>query len=161
MPSLTEQLRKVDTLLPGTLRAVSRLRLLIEHRPLPDNALRILLVEDDAVIGLSLQMLLEANGYIVTGPIGNGIEALEIADRSSIDIALLDLKLSGSVNGLTVGRALRERSIPIVFLTGHVSAFVSEALGLTRHIIRKPYADADLLAALREAVLAKSVNPAR
>ena len=134
---------------------------MMEHRPPPKKPVRILLVEDDAVIGLSLQLLLEANGYAVTGPVDNGIEALEIADRSGIDIALLDLKLNGSVNGLTVGRALRERSIPIVFLTGYVSTFVSEALSLTRHITRKPYADADLLAALSEAAPAKSVTPAR
>lgn len=57
-------------------------------RPL-DNV-RILLVEDDPIIGLDLCGVLEAAGAVVAGPVYDAAGALALLDRTSVELAVLD-----------------------------------------------------------------------
>jgi DNA-binding NtrC family response regulator len=82
---------------------------------------RILIVEDEGIVGLNLRRLLEDLGYQVVGVASTGVQAIEIADRELPDLALMDIHLGGEMNGIEAANEMtRRRRLPIVFLTAYV-----------------------------------------
>jgi DNA-binding response OmpR family regulator len=82
---------------------------------------RILMVDDEASIRLTLSTLLQRAGYdVITAE--HGQEAIELLERHSIDLLLVDLKMPG-IDGMQVVAAARVRQpdIAIIVLTGHGS----------------------------------------
>jgi DNA-binding response OmpR family regulator len=82
---------------------------------------RILLVDDEASIRLTLGAMLERTGYDVTSA-ESGQQAVELLERQSFDLLLTDLKMPG-VNGMQVVEAarLRQPDVAVIVLTGHGS----------------------------------------
>lgn len=81
--------------------------------------LSVMVVEDDAVTGMALERLLKSHGCKVIGPCAHGDTALKIADLKRPDVALLDIRLAGWMNGIMTARSLRESyRIPLIFITG-------------------------------------------
>jgi len=81
---------------------------------------RVLVVEDEVITVMSLQHLLELWGYRMCGQASSGKEAIERAEREKPDIALIDVSLSGDINGIEAARQIRSRcDIPIIFITGY------------------------------------------
>ncbi len=82
------------------------------------DALRILIVEDEAVIGLVLADALTDEGHRIIGPFASQHEALDTLDYSRPDVAILDLTLQdGLCSGLA--RELRSRHLPFMVYSGH------------------------------------------
>jgi CheY-like chemotaxis protein len=83
----------------------------------PQSA-RILIVDDEVAIRLTLDMLLRRRGYMVTVA-SSGAEALMLIEQQPFDLLLLDYKMPG-LSGLDV--ALRARALlpaaAVLFLTG-------------------------------------------
>ena len=79
---------------------------------------RVLIVEDEALIALSLEEMAQDAGGEVVGPASNVDEALSIIENNSIDMALLDFNLGGETS-LPIADALRLRGVPFTFLTGY------------------------------------------
>ena len=79
--------------------------------------MRLLLIEDDAVLRLGLKRQLEADGYRVDQA-ADGEDGLFQAREYPLDLAIVDLGLP-KINGLTVVQTLREqgRTLPILILT--------------------------------------------
>ena len=64
--------------------------------------IRVVLVDDHAVVRAGLRMLIESRpGIIVVGKAGNGAEALAVVTRTQPDIIVLDLDLGGE-SGLAI-----------------------------------------------------------
>ena len=81
---------------------------------------KILIVEDEIITVMSLQHLLELWGYRMCGQASSGKEGIEKAEREKPDIALIDISLSGEMNGIEAARQIRSRfSIPVIFITGY------------------------------------------
>lgn len=81
---------------------------------------KILIVEDEIITVMSLQHLLELWGYRMCGQASSGKEAIEKAESEKPDIALVDISLSGDINGIEAARQIRSRfRIPIIFITGY------------------------------------------
>jgi len=84
---------------------------------------QVLVADDDRNIRELLQTYLEASGCLVF-PAGNGKAAMDILERESIDLVLLDIEMPGG-NGLEICRAIKEdkrtRMIPVMIVTGHES----------------------------------------
>lgn len=121
---------------------------------------KILLVEDEAVTALGLESSLLAWGYEVMGPCGDGEEALRIAAQERPDAALMDLRLAGSRNGISVAVELRERfEVPTVFLTGQNTETTRSAAESARPVafLIKPVADEKLRRAI-EAALSEATS---
>ena len=114
----------------------------------------VLVADDDEDILALVGLRLERAGYeVVTAH--NGLQALEIAERQPIDVAVIDVMMPG-IDGHEVVRRLRARpetaSIPILVLTAaaqeHVAEQSSEA-GANAHM-RKPFSPKDLVVRLEE-----------
>jgi DNA-binding response OmpR family regulator len=89
----------------------------------------ILIIEDEIITAMSLQHLLELWGYRMCGQASSGKEAVEIAINEKPDIVLVDVSLSGDINGIEVARQIRSCfSIPIIFMTGYSDEETMEAI---------------------------------
>lgn len=80
---------------------------------------RILVIDDETVVGLACQRILGAAGYEVQ-PCQDLQAGLEAALRGGYDLVLLDLVLPGA-DGLEILRQLREAEVPVevVIISGH------------------------------------------
>ena len=114
---------------------------------------RVLVVEDEADIALSLRYNLEREGYAVT-VVGDGERALADAEKAPPDAVLLDLNLPG-MDGLEVCRQLRRRAgtarVPILMVTARVGEG-ERVTGLDEgadDYVTKPFAIKEVLARLR------------
>lgn len=118
----------------------------------PDNGrFRVLVVEDDDVIGHHLQTGLQGNGYTTTWS-RTGAAALTEATRVSYDALLLDLGLP-DMDGLDVARTLRGRcrDLLIVILTARtddIDVIAGLDAGADDYLV-KPFSLTVLLARLR------------
>jgi len=85
------------------------------------QAARILIVDDESSIRLTLGALLQRAGYDVTSA-ENGPEAVAQLERQMFDLMLVDLKMPG-MDGMQVVTAARQRQadLAIIVLTGHGS----------------------------------------
>lgn len=103
-----------------------------------------LVVDDDEVFRNRLCRAIEDRGWEATGA-ADGPAAIDIAEASSPDLAVVDLRLPG-MGGLDIVRELRrmDETICIIMLTGYGS--IATALTATKlgadHYLSKP-ADAD------------------
>jgi CheY-like chemotaxis protein len=78
---------------------------------------RLLVVEDEPLIGLDIAAALEDAGAKVEGPVGTIEMARAIVERSALDGAFLDVNLNGQ--GVDeIAQALTRRKIPFAFVTG-------------------------------------------
>lgn len=111
--------------------------------------MRILIVEDNVVIGIDLVETLGEAGYTVDGPHPNIADALAAIEAHAPDLAVLDIDLLDDETSAPVAEVLADRGIP--FLT--VSGFSSRSARkdeIFRHARRidKPFEDHTLLDAI-------------
>lgn|SRR5512138_1041577 len=79
---------------------------------------RVLLVEDDFIVGYDMQAILEEQGATVIGPAASLVEARSLLAASSPTVAVLDVNLNGELVFPLV-EDLRERRVPFVFATAY------------------------------------------
>jgi len=82
-------------------------------------AVRILLVEDEAITAMDLQRKLEFWGYDVVGVAYSGETAVELAQKHHPDLILMDIVLKGPMSGVDAAKEIHELEIPVVFLSAH------------------------------------------
>src|SRR4051812_44018375 len=83
------------------------------------RTLNLLIVEDEALVASYIQDVLEESGFHIAGIASSGAEAISLASEVPLDLALVDIKLSGPMDGIEVARLLRERhKVPSIFLSG-------------------------------------------
>ena len=78
---------------------------------------RVLLAEDQFVIGMSLADELEAHGFEMSGTFASRAEALASLAENAPDVAVLDIKLADG-SSLELARELRRRNVPFIVFTG-------------------------------------------
>jgi DNA-binding LytR/AlgR family response regulator len=84
------------------------------------DTVRILIVEDDMIIGANLSIQLTSLGYEVTGVVPRGEEAIVHVREHPPHILLLDINLKGALTGIDTARAIqRHLDIPIIYLTAN------------------------------------------
>ena len=116
--------------------------------------LRILIVDDEAVIRLGLRAMLEDQGYQVVGEASDGTRALDLVHKLQPDLVFLDIKMPG-VDGLQAARRLLAgRIVPVIILTAYADrAFVEQAkeAGALGYLV-KPVRESDLAPAVEMAL---------
>ena len=111
----------------------------------------ILIVEDEGLIAADVQRKLEALGYLVPAIASSGKEALRCARSIQFDLALMDIRLKGAMDGIATAQALKtDFGKSVIYVTAHADkdtlnrAKVTDPLGY----ISKPIRDADLRSVL-------------
>ena len=91
---------------------------------------------------------LDAAGHRVVGPFHSAEAAAAATALHPIDVALLDINLSGENTGVDLARSLKSRwGVPVIFLSGDVTAAAQNA-ELAAAMVIKPYRGRDVLDAL-------------
>jgi DNA-binding NtrC family response regulator len=125
--------------------------------PKPENDLpmstRILVVEDELLVGTDLVMLLEDLGYRPDGPHPSVREALVAIENFDPEIAILDINLGGGETSLPIAEALAARDTPFVFLTGY-SRLHASGNPLTEDAprMKKPVSEGELKSVLERMI---------
>jgi PAS domain S-box-containing protein len=108
---------------------------------------KILIVEDEKIVAKDIHNRLRRFGYEVTAIVSTGEEAVQKAIETKPDLALLDIRLHGEMDGVAVAERIRERlRIPVVYLTAYADeetlrrAKVTEPFGY----LVKPFGEREL-----------------
>jgi DNA-binding NtrC family response regulator len=116
---------------------------------------RILIVEDERITAEDLRETLTDLGYVVTASVSNGADAIAQAQENAPDLALMDVRIQGEMDGTETARVLRDRfNIPVIYLTAHAdSSTVARAKGAEPlGYITKPFQEAALHASIEIAL---------
>ena len=116
--------------------------------------LRLILVEDEMIVAEDLRYTLSRLGYAIEGVFPTGERAIAAAAHIRPDLALVDIRLAGVMDGIETARQLRSRfGIPIVFATAHSdAATLSWTRDLADGFVFKPFDECALVSAIEEAV---------
>jgi len=96
---------------------------------------RILVVEDEGIIGMDLRTRLATLGYAVVAVVPSGEEALQQAAEFHPDLVLMDIVLRGGMDGVQTAEQIQGRfDLPVIYLTAH-----SDEKTLQRARITEPY----------------------
>jgi PAS domain S-box-containing protein len=103
---------------------------------------RILLVEDEALVGMMMTDCLTEIGFHVVGPFGKVSDAIEAIDGERFQAAVLDINLRGELI-YTLAEELTGRGVPIVFVTGYGSEAIDRRFANVP-VLQKPIDSAAL-----------------
>jgi PAS domain S-box-containing protein len=116
---------------------------------------KVLIVEDEPIVALDLQQEIEAFGCEVVGTAESADEALMAVERNRPDLALMDVRIAGSMDGIQTARLLRSMyQVPVIFLTSYSddSTITRAARELPYGYLTKPFQRGELKASLRVAL---------
>ncbi|HEV7372108.1 response regulator [Arenibaculum sp.] len=116
-----------------------------------ERRLRILIVEDDALVALGIRCTLEDLGYEVCGVAASEPEAVRLAAETRPDLTLMDIRLKGTVDGIDTARRLRaEFGIRSVYLSAYTDHQTMSRVTATYPLgfVQKPYSASQLKNAL-------------
>jgi DNA-binding response OmpR family regulator len=119
--------------------------------------MRVLIAEDEFLVGIQLEEDLRSAGCSIVGPFSRLATATLAARRERFDLALLDINLNGD-RVYPLADELSARGVPFIFLSGYLSAALPERFRKAPRIA-KPHDPAALLKAIRAAV-ATGIDPA-
>ncbi len=81
---------------------------------------KVLIVEDEVIIAMTLSMDLQEAGYEVCAYVSSGEEAVWKAEIDKPDYILMDICISGNIDGIdTAKQIINNKKIPIIFMTGY------------------------------------------
>jgi two-component system, response regulator PdtaR len=109
---------------------------------------RILVCEDNHLIAAGWAMILADAGYEVVGPTYTAESALEAAYRQLPDLALVDIALTGNIDGISVAAELAPMGVPIVFVTADYQRAAGEGREFAADILIKPVRQHSILSAI-------------
>ena len=115
----------------------------------------ILIVEDENIIARDIENKLKRLGYAVSGVVSSGEEAVGRVEVMPPDLVLMDIMLSGHIDGIEAAEQIRARfNIPVVYLTAYADedtlgrAKVTEPFGY----LLKPFSVKELRGAIEIAL---------
>lgn len=117
---------------------------------------KIFIVENEFIIAEDLRMMVEQLGYAVVGMARSVTTAKEQISEATPELVLLDVQLSGKMDGLELARWLKERGIPFVFVTSFSDAATRQTIDKTAPTgyLAKPFDQQDIESTLARAFAA-------
>jgi two-component system, response regulator PdtaR len=107
------------------------------------RVLRILIVEDDSQLAITLKYLVEDNPrYRVVGMAADADTAVAAAEEHDPDLVLLDLHLAHGTSGFSVAVRLNDLGVPCLFVSGKAPRFPMPDLALG--CLMKPFTAEDV-----------------
>ena len=115
----------------------------------------ILVVDDEQIVAADICNKLTGAGFTVAGVAASGQQAVELAEQTKPDLALMDIVMPGDMDGVEAARRLRAKlGIPVIYMGSNSDDSVlgrakdTEPLGY----ILKPYADRQLITTIEVAL---------
>lgn len=115
----------------------------------------ILIVEDERIVAEDIKNSLQNLGYIVSGIVSSGEEAIKNVSENNPDLVIMDVKLEGDMDGIEAADQIRSfANIPIVYLTAHADEKTLKRAKITEPFgyIVKPFQNKDLNIAIEMAL---------
>ncbi len=119
------------------------------------SKVRILIVENEAVIAMNIFDILEDLGYDVLEPATTYVEALDMLKSDQPDLAILDIRLSGTKTGIDLAHHINdEYELPFIFLTSNSDGATIEEAKNTNPaaFLVKPFVKDELFASIEIAL---------
>ena len=116
---------------------------------------KLLIIEDEAFIALSLQNELFNAGFTNCTIAANGEDAVKIADRINPDALIMDISLPGKINGIEAARIIRnKKNVPVIFITGqNDQTIIAQARKLNMSkVLDKPVKTCELLGCINSSL---------
>jgi DNA-binding response OmpR family regulator len=112
--------------------------------------MRVLIAEDEFLVGLQLEEDLRSAGCSIVGPFSTLEKATQASRRERFDLAVLDINLNGD-RVYPLADELSARGVPFIFLSGYISSDLPERYRKWPHV-SKPHDPLVLLREIRAAV---------
>jgi CheY-like chemotaxis protein len=119
------------------------------------KGITVIVVEDETLVRMDIVMSLENEGFVVLEA-SNADEAIEILNaHSEIRLMFTDIDMPGSMDGLKLAAAVRDRWPPvkIIVASGH-RQLSDELLPVEGRFFSKPYDHARVITTMREMLAA-------
>ncbi|MFP5269998.1 response regulator [Coleofasciculus sp.] len=116
---------------------------------------KILVIEDERVVALSIQNRLEALGYIITANVISAEVALTRIRQNPPDLVLMDIQLKGEMDGIEAAAQMRQQfQLPIVYLSAYNDEETLERAKFTEPYgyLLKPFESKDLATTIEVAL---------
>lgn len=117
--------------------------------------IKVVIVEDEAVIAMNINDILEDLGYETVGTAGTYSAAIRLLKEEKPDIAILDIKIKGEKDGIDLATHISEEyDIPFIFLTsnsGKETVDRAKRVNPSSFLI-KPFAKEDLYSTIEIAL---------
>lgn len=117
--------------------------------------LRVIIVEDEAMLALCLREVIEDEGYVVAGMAETVAEARTLAETAAFDVAIIDLHLHGE-KADDVAASILGSGRAIIISTGSEATEVPARFHAWP-VLRKPYKDIAIFSAIKSAAAMRSL----
>ncbi len=128
-----------------------------ERREFSVKGRRVLLVEDNVEMADATAALLTSFGAVLTRATSAPHALQVLGSTAAFDVVLSDVVMPGAMDGIALARRLRREhpALPVVLISGYSGA-LADASDL--HVLRKPCAPEELLAALHQAMAGRAAH---
>ncbi|HVP97018.1 response regulator [Methanoregula sp.] len=119
---------------------------------------KVLIVEDEGLVAVTLEETLRRIGYSVTGIAMSGEEALALISEQQPDVVLMDIHLQGDMDGIETAQKIKGQSgTPVIFLTAYSDDETIRRVVLTESsgYLVKPINTRELFASIESALYKK------
>lgn len=126
---------------------------------------RILVVEDEMLIGAKIAMFLEELGYEVAAIVPRAEDALRSVEGEKPDLALVDVQLLGEKDGIELAQELHTNDrLPVIFLTANTddATFERAKVAQPYAFLQKPFRKTELqrtIALALQRIAAENLEP--
>ncbi len=116
-------------------------------------SIKILIVENNAVIAMDTQSNLESSGYDVIDIAYSGEAALNKITKIKPDLVLMDPKLTGEINGTQAAETIKKWfNLPVIFLTTYSKKELHQNLLDYDGYLKKPFMETELKQTIQTAL---------
>jgi len=110
--------------------------------------MRILIVEDEAIVAMHIESMLKKNKFEVVGICGCASSAVQLYQNEKPDLVLMDIMLSGDLTGIDAVKLIAKNNNPkIIYMTGNSDNYTKNIALETNpsDFILKPISERNLL----------------
>jgi two-component system, response regulator PdtaR len=115
----------------------------------------ILIVEDEALIASYIEEVLGESGFHIAGIAASGPEALALAAEAVPALALVDIRLTGPIDGIELACLLRQKfGVALIFLSGLADAETTQRAAAAQPLgfLPKPFLPSQVFKAIERAL---------